>query len=40
MKTNSTCSDDFAEELRKWFEEDQKGAARAKLMFETGFRYG
>ena len=31
--------DDFATELREWLEEDQRGAANAKLMFSTGFRY-
>ena len=31
--------DDFVKALREWFEEDQRGAANAKLMFSTGFRY-
>lgn len=31
---------DFATVLREWFEEDQRGAANAKLMFSTGFRDG
>ena len=37
MKT--TNEKDFATVLREWFEEDQRGAANAKLMFSTGFRY-
>jgi hypothetical protein len=39
MKTSKT-DNDFAKALREWFEEDRRGAAEAKLMFETGFRYG
>lgn len=31
---------DFTTVLREWFEEDQRGAANAKLMFSTGFRDG
>ena len=31
---------EFATALRESFEEDQRGAANAKLMLSTGFRYG
>ena len=38
MKT-STSDEDFAKAIREWFDEDRRGAAEAKLMFETGFRH-
>ena len=31
--------DDFAKALREWAEWNKRGAANAKLMFSTGFRY-
>ena len=32
-------NDDFAAAIREWAEWNKRGAANAKLVFSTGFRY-
>ena len=36
---SKTHDDDFVKALREWAEWNKRGAANAKLMFSTGFRY-
>lgn len=35
----SKSDNDFATAIREWAEWNKRGAANAKLMFSTGFRY-
>lgn len=35
----SKSDNDFAAAIREWAEWNKRGAANAKLMFSTGFRY-
>ena len=38
MAKSNKNKDEFADEICKWFEEEQRMCNAAKLHFETGFR--
>lgn len=38
MAKSDENKDEFADEIRKWFEEEQRMCNEAKLHFETGWR--